>query len=175
MKIAEEFIDYLRANELRITTAESCTAGMIIALLADIPGSGSLMDCGYVVYSIEAKKRLLQVKQSTIDSYNLTSEEVAREMASGALYDSTANAAIATTGVAGPDPVDGIAPGTVCICWAFQDKNKKVHSFSETKQFAGDRPKFRTVAARYALTQFAHYHQKARSTLTPKRITASKK
>lgn len=164
MKTAEAFIDYLRINDLRISTAESCTAGMIVALLADIPGSGSLMDCGYVVYSVEAKKRLLQVKQSTIDTFNLTSEEVAREMARGALHDSTANSAIATTGVAGPDPVDGIAPGTVCICWAFQDKSQKIHLFSETKLFDGDRPKLRTIAARYALLRFRHYHKQCAAT-----------
>lgn len=161
MKEAEAFIDYLRAHELRLTTAESCTAGMIIALLADIPGSGALMDCGYVVYSPEAKKRLLQVKQSTIDRFNLTSEEVAREMALGALRDSTANAAIATTGVAGPEPIDGITPGTVCFAWAFQHKNKTPRIFSQTQHFSDDRPTLRTVAARYALRQFSQFHRLA--------------
>ncbi|HEY3700058.1 MAG TPA: CinA family protein [Spongiibacteraceae bacterium] len=162
MQEAAAFIDYLRAHELRLTTAESCTAGMIIALLADIPGSGALMDCGYVVYSPEAKKRLLQVKQSTIDRFNLTSEEVAREMALGALHDSTANAAIATTGVAGPEPIDGIAPGTVCFAWAFQHRDKTSRVFSQTQRFSGDRPTLRTVAAHYALHQFPQFHRLAK-------------
>jgi len=158
MKEAEQFIDYLKQHELRLSTAESCTAGMIIALLADIPGSGSLMDCGYVVYSEQAKKRLLNVRQETIDKYTLTSEEVAREMALGALHDSTANAAIATTGITGSEPMDGIAPGTICFAWGFQTENS-TRIFSETQHFDGDRPTLRHVAACYALQRFSHFHQ----------------
>ena len=164
MKEAEQFIDYLRQHKLRLSTAESCTAGMIIALLADIPGSGSLMDCGYVVYSKEAKKRLLNVKQETIDKYTLTSEEVAREMALGALQDSTANAAIATTGIAGPESMDGIPPGTVCFAWAFSFDEEHLdgepHVFTQTQHFAGDRSQLRTLAARHALQQFADFHRR---------------
>src|SRR5690606_27436565 len=118
--IAAQVVNYLRQNSLILTTAESCTAGLIIALLSDAEGCGSVLECGYVVYSVPAKKRLLNVKQATIDQYNLTSEAVAREMAFGALHDSTANIAVATTGVAGPDPVDGIPAGTICFAWGLQ-------------------------------------------------------
>lgn len=156
---AQRFIAYLRKHKLCLVTAESCTAGMIIALLADVPGSGSLMDCGYVVYSEPAKKRLLGVKKKTIARYTLTSEEVAREMALGALHDSTGNAAIATTGITGPEPMDGIPPGTICFAWAFQ-KNGFITQFSETKHFRGERAELRTIAAQYALRRFAHYHRR---------------
>src|SRR5690606_24334352 len=133
----EDTIAYLRQHKLRLTTAESCTAGKIIQLLANVPGCGSLMDCGYVVYSVQAKKRLLNVSQDTIDRCNLSSEAVAREMAEGALLDSTANAAIATTGVAGPEPMDGIPPGTVCFAWGFQRHALRI--FTQTRHFEGDR------------------------------------
>ncbi|MCP6134557.1 CinA family protein, partial [Klebsiella pneumoniae] len=68
------------------------------------------MESGYVVYSPSAKQRLLGVSEATIERYGLTSEAVAWEMARGALKDSAATVAIATTGVAGPAPQSGIAP-----------------------------------------------------------------
>lgn len=166
---AQRFIDYLQANKLCLATAESCTAGTIIALLADIPGSGSLMDCGYVVYSEAAKKRLLDVKRETIERFTLTSEEVAREMAIGALRDSDANAAIATTGIVGSEPMDGIPPGTICFAWAFDlpnaQRKKQLSVFSETRRYQGERPELRNIAARHALERFAHFHQLALSAI----------
>jgi len=59
MSIAKETIEYLRQHSLIITTAESCTAGEIVMLLSEVPGSGELIECGYVVYSPQAKQRLL--------------------------------------------------------------------------------------------------------------------
>ncbi|WP_123567716.1 CinA family protein [Pseudomonas vranovensis] len=70
--------DYLQAHGLMLTTAESCTAGCIVALLSQIPGSGCVLESGYVVYSPEAKQRLLNVSADTIDRFGLTSEAVAR-------------------------------------------------------------------------------------------------
>ncbi|MEO4017160.1 CinA family protein, partial [Pseudomonas rossensis] len=114
MSISQSVVEYLRENDLLLTTAESCTAGKIVTLLAEIPHSGELIESGYVVYSPEAKQRLLNVSPDTIKTFNLTSCEVAREMALGALRDSTANVAVATTGILGPEDVDGIPAGTIC-------------------------------------------------------------
>lgn len=158
MDVAAAAIRYLRQQRLTLTTAESCTAGMVISLLAEVEGSGSLMDCGYVVYSPEAKKRLLGVRQHTIDTFNLTSEEVAREMAIGALHDSTASVAIANTGVAGPEPMDGIEPGTVCLAWAFHYA-KRNFVFSRTLHFEGDRQAVRLAAALYSMGEIERFHQ----------------
>jgi PncC family amidohydrolase len=157
---AADLVAYLRRYRLKLATAESCTAGMVISLLAEIEGSGSLMDCGYVVYSPEAKKRLLGVRQHTIDTFNLTSEEVAREMAAGALRDSTANVAISNTGVAGPDAMDGIEPGSVCLAWAFHYA-KQNFVFSCTRHFDGDRQAVRRAAAEYSILHIEHYHRAA--------------
>ena len=99
MNVSQTIVEYLRQHDLRLTTAESCTAGKIVTLLAEVPGSGDLIESGYVVYSSEAKQRLLNVNPHTIETFNLTSCEVAREMALGALLDSTANVAVATTGI----------------------------------------------------------------------------
>ncbi|AAY93953.1 CinA family protein [Pseudomonas protegens] len=160
MSIATDSIAYLREHSLVLTTAESCTAGAIVMALSKVEGSGELIECGYVVYSPQAKQRLLHVSAQTIETYNLTSVEVAEEMAAGALRDSTANAAIATTGILGPDDIDGIPAGTVCFAWAFQVQNK--HSlFSCRHQFHGSRCQVLKLATEYALTWLPHYHARA--------------
>ncbi|HWL29048.1 MAG TPA: nicotinamide-nucleotide amidohydrolase family protein, partial [Burkholderiaceae bacterium] len=87
-KSIEEVAAFMKENSLMLVTAESCTAGLIAATLADIPGAGQLLDCAFVVYSPEAKQRCLSVRSETLDQFNLTSEEVAREMAHGALGNS---------------------------------------------------------------------------------------
>jgi nicotinamide-nucleotide amidase len=159
---AEEVMAYLKRHQLMLTTAESCTAGYTISLLAAAEGCGEHIESGYVVYSPEAKRRLLNVRQSTIDAIDacgLTSEEVAREMAAGALRDSTANVAIANTGIAGPDPVDGIPPGTVCFAWGFQHRDELI-LFSRTIRFPGDRAAVRRGAAEYSIDNLSHFHSK---------------
>ncbi|UZE21185.1 CinA family protein [Pseudomonas sp. B21-056] len=160
MTVAQSLVDYLRDHDLRLTTAESCTAGQIVTLLAEVPGSGSLIESGYVVYSPEAKQRLLGVSPRTIDTFNLTSREVAQEMALGALHDANANVAVATTGILGPDDMDGIPAGTVCFAWAFEIKGKRA-LFSRQERFFGTRGQVQLWAAEHALLQLRHFHQRA--------------
>lgn len=76
--------DYFDEYQLRVVTAESCTAGLVAATLGDMPGCGSWFECGFVTYSPEAKFRFLGVKPETVEKFNLTSEQVAREMVEGA-------------------------------------------------------------------------------------------
>ncbi|KTD22869.1 putative 17.2kDa protein, CinA-related competence damage protein [Legionella lansingensis] len=161
MKKLKKVLDYLKEKDLILTTAESCTAGQIIHLLANYAGSGECLDAGYVVYSESAKKRLLGVKQKTIDTFTLTSEEVAREMVEGALHNSEANVVIATTGIAGPDSINGIPPGTICFGWGF-DLGKKLVIYSETKRFKGTKTQILNLAAKYALVKIPFYHTQLR-------------
>lgn len=157
----QSVLRYLEDNRLKLVTAESCTAGMIASTLADAPGSGQWLECAFVTYSEQAKMRCLGVKQDTIERYNLTSEEVAREMAEGALACTCANVAIADTGVAGPGPGEGgIAPGTICFAWSF-DNNGKIATFTETRRFDGDRNDVRKAGTEYALKRIWHYHNQA--------------
>ena len=58
MAIADDTVEYLRENSLVLTTAESCTAGKIVTLLSEVEGSGEFIECGYVVYSPQAKQRV---------------------------------------------------------------------------------------------------------------------
>lgn len=160
MSIANQTVDYLRRHSLILTTAESCTAGEIVMLLSAVQGSGDLIECGYVVYSPQAKQRLLHVSPDTIEIFNLTSVEVAREMALGALRDSTANVSVATTGILGPEDVDGIAAGTVCFAWAFQLAEEHC-VFSRQQWFPGTRCEVQSAASEYALQQLPHFHRRA--------------
>lgn len=160
MNVSQSVVEYLRQNDLLLSTAESCTAGKIITLLAEVPHSGDLIESGYVVYSPEAKQRLLNVSPETIETFNLTSCEVAREMASGALRDSTANVAVATTGILGPEDVDGIPAGTICFAWAFQTAQGR-RVFSQQSRFFGTRSEVQLLAAEHALKLLPHFHQRA--------------
>ncbi|WP_130930757.1 CinA family protein [Pseudomonas sp. Sample_24] len=162
MSIADDTVEYLRDNALVLTTAESCTAGKIVTLLSEVEGSGEFIECGYVVYSPQAKQRVLHVSPRTIETFNLTSVEVAREMALGALRDSTANVAVATTGILGPEDVDGIPAGTICFAWAFQSSGEHC-LFSHEHRFIGSRCEVQTQATEYALQWLPHFHRRLMS------------
>lgn len=142
--------EYMKRHRLVLVTAESCTAGLIASRLAEVPGAGKLLECAYVVYSPAAKQRCLDVKKETIERFNLTSEEVAREMATGALARSDSNLAVSNTGVT-DDTDPAIPPGTQCFAWAFRRPDGRIEVHSETRRFDGDRNEIREKAADFAL------------------------
>lgn len=151
-------LDYLKAHKLTLTTAESCTAGRMAALLSEKSGTGEVLESSFVVYSPTAKQRILGVQATTIETFGLTSEEVAHEMAAGALIDSPVKVSIATTGVAGPDAEDDIPPGTVCFAWAFA--GQPIVMFTRTHRFFGDRLTVIQQAALYGLQNLPECHQR---------------
>jgi nicotinamide-nucleotide amidase len=99
---AERLMHRLCEAELTVATAESCTGGMLAALLTDIEGAGHGFDRGFVTYSKEAKSDLLGIDGDLLDHNDAVSETVARAMADGALSRSSAEIAIGVTGFAGP-------------------------------------------------------------------------
>lgn len=102
VKEAAELLDTCRSRGLKIATAESCTGGLIAAILTEVPGSSDVFERGFVTYSNEAKTEQLGVPAEMIAKNGAVSEEVARAMANGALNHSRADIAVAVTGVAGP-------------------------------------------------------------------------
>ncbi|WP_414897635.1 CinA family protein [Rhodovulum sp. YEN HP10] len=104
-----------RAAGLVIATAESCTGGMISAAITDVPGSSAVFDRGFVTYSNAAKQAMLGVLSETLEAHGAVSEEVAAEMASGALAHSAADLAVAVTGIAGPGGSEFKPEGRVCF------------------------------------------------------------
>jgi nicotinamide-nucleotide amidase len=103
-----------------VSTAESCTGGMVAAAITDVPGSSQVFDRGFVTYSNAAKQAMLGVRPETLAAHGAVSQEVAREMAEGALARSAATLAVAVTGIAGPGG-SGLKPeGRVCFALAAQ-------------------------------------------------------
>ena len=147
--------DFCIKNGIKVVTAESCTAGLMAATIAQTPGSSAWLDSGYVVYTAEAKIRMLGVSPDTIARFDITSEAVACEMALGALERSTATLAMAVTGLAGPGGgTVSIPVGTVCMAWAFRDRDV----VTLTRVFEGDRNSIRQQVVDLMLSQAPSYY-----------------
>jgi nicotinamide-nucleotide amidase len=101
-EIAVLTLDAFRSAGMRISTAESCTGGLISALLTSVPGSSDVFDRGFVTYSNESKVQMLGVPARLISEDGAVSASVASAMANGALAVSEADSAVAVTGIAGP-------------------------------------------------------------------------
>ncbi|MBD9529028.1 CinA family protein [Paracoccus sp. PAR01] len=123
---AADILDLARMRGVMIATAESCTGGLIIGRLTDVPGSSRAVDRGFVTYSNAAKIEMLGIRPETLDVYGAVSEEIAAEMASGALKRSQAGIAVAVTGIAGPGGSDHKPEGRVCFgladAWGIRTK-----------------------------------------------------
>ncbi len=133
---------------LRIATAESCTGGMLAAALTDIPGSSAVFERGFVTYTNTAKSEMLGVREATLAAHGAVSEQVAREMALGALVNSDAEIAVAVTGIAGPGGSEFKPEGRVCFGLA-TDRG----CITETVEFgAPGRDAVRRVARNHALS-----------------------
>jgi nicotinamide-nucleotide amidase len=99
---AAVLLDKCRSRGFKIATAESCTGGMVAALLTSIAGSSDVFDRGFVTYSNESKKRMLSVSDEVISEFGAVSRECSLAMVHGAIFESAATLAVSITGVAGP-------------------------------------------------------------------------
>ena len=141
-----------RARGVMIATAESCTGGLIIGRLTDVPGSSDAVDRGFVTYSNAAKIQMLGIRPETLDAHGAVSEDIAAEMASGALVNSQAGIAVAVTGIAGPGGSEHKPEGRVCFGLARKGRVTRV----ETVEFgARGRAKVREASMRHALQLLA--------------------
>ena len=113
--ISKDILDLARERGVMIATAESCTGGMVAVVLTDVPGSSSVVERGFVTYSNAAKIEMLGVSTDTLSAHGAVSEEVAREMADGALAHSRAQLAVSITGIAGPGGSEHKPEGRVCF------------------------------------------------------------
>jgi PncC family amidohydrolase len=111
-----EIINKLKAAGLKLVTAESCTAGLVAASLANVPGASAALWGGYVTYTLEAKEAMLGIERALLDKFGAVSREPAGAMAQAALEKSSADIAVSVTGLAGPDGDGSSNPvGTVWI------------------------------------------------------------
>ena len=99
---ADKVLELACDTELMLATAESCTGGLLAALLTDVPGCSHAFERGFVVYTHEAKAQMLDIELERIEKLGAVSKEIAIEMAHGALRRSEADVALSITGFAGP-------------------------------------------------------------------------
>lgn len=144
---ATVLLDACRERNVKLATAESCTGGLIAAVLTTIAGSSDVLERGFVTYSNAAKIELLGVPAELIRERGAVSEPVAQCMAQGALAHSHADIAVSVTGVAGPGGGSAEKPvGLVCIGLA----QRNGPTFSQHHVFPGDRTAIRAAAVEQA-------------------------
>jgi nicotinamide-nucleotide amidase len=145
-------LNLARARGVKIATAESCTGGMISAALTDLAGSSDMFDRGFVTYSNAAKMAMLGVRAETLAAFGAVSEDVAAEMADGALARSDAALAVSVTGIAGPGGSDVKPEGRVCFGLAMTGRA----TLTETVEFGPlGRSQVRAATVQHALTLLA--------------------
>ena len=102
MVIEEKIVQVLKNKGYTITTAESCTGGLLAGRILNVSGASAVYNEGHITYSNEAKERLLGVSHDTLEQFGAVSEQIAAEMALGAARVASANVGLSTTGIAGP-------------------------------------------------------------------------
>lgn len=115
MKEASTVVALLRQKGLTLSTAESCTGGLLSAAITAIPGASSVFPCGITAYAAECKQQLLSVPEELLREQGTVSADTAAAMATGVRQSANTSLGVAVTGVAGPDPTEGKPVGTVFI------------------------------------------------------------
>jgi nicotinamide-nucleotide amidase len=124
---AKSLLADLQRHALLISTAESCTGGLLTGVLTEVPGASAMVERGFITYSNAAKTEMLGVPVDLIARYGAVSEEVARAMAEGALTNTPAHIAVSVTGIAGPDGGSPEKPvGLVYLGVASQGESTRV-------------------------------------------------
>ena len=147
MSQAAQVLDAARARRVMIATAESCTGGLIAGARTEVPGSSDEFDRGFVTYSNAAKMQMLGVRAETLDTHGAVSEQVAAEMAQGALRQSDAGIAVSVTGIAGPGGSEHKPEGRVCF-----GISQPFGTFTQTVEFGAiGRHRVRAATIEHAL------------------------
>ena len=148
MENAEKLVNLLIEKKLHITTAESCTGGMVASRIVDVANASKVFNVAYVTYANEAKEKYLNVDSKTIEKYGVASEDVTKQMALGALKEANADISIVTSGIAGPTGGTEYKPvGMVCFGVGIKD-----NVYTSTKYFGNiGRNKVRSMATEYII------------------------
>ena len=148
MTLEESIVALLKEKNLTLTTAESCTGGMLSARLTNVSGVSEVFKQGFVAYSNRAKRKLLDVKKNTLKTYGAVSEKTAKEMAKNGAFITGSDICVSITGLAGPDGGTETTPvGLVYIACAYQNE-LRIREF----HFKGNRQKIRELSTVNALT-----------------------
>ena len=126
MSIEQEFGQILLDKNLTISTAESCTGGLVSSLLTDIPGSSAFITLNVVTYANEIKHKILNVSLETLNTHGAVSKECATEMVLGLKQLTNSDVCLATTGIAGPSGGTKDKPVGLCYVAFLYDNNLKI-------------------------------------------------
>ena len=145
-QVAEAAIRLLVARAQTVATAESLTGGLVAAALTSVPGASAVFRGGIVAYAADLKASLLDVPADLLRQHGTVHPDVAVAMADGARKRLASDFGLATTGVAGPDPVDGLTVGTVHIC-----VSTTAGSRGQLLELTGDRQQIRQSTVAHVL------------------------
>lgn len=138
----------LKSHGMMLATAESCTGGGVAQAITEVAGSSAWFERGFVTYSNQSKQQMLGVREATLAQHGAVSEMTVREMAEGALLNSSAQVSVAVSGIAGPDGGTEDKPvGTVWFAWAV----KQGETNAQRYQLDGNRAEVRSQALQIAL------------------------
>ena len=146
LAMAERILEACRARGLKVTTAESCTGGLVAALLTEIPGSSDVVDRAFVTYSNAAKEAMLGVPTRTLERHGAVSRQTASAMARGALDESDADIAVAVTGIAGPGGGTAKKPVGLVHFYALARDGRKVRREKRYGKIGRHKIRMRSVA-----------------------------
>ena len=148
---AERILQAARQRKLKIATAESCTGGLVAALLTEIAGSSDVVDRAFVTYSNEAKQAMLGVPTRTLERYGAVSRQTASAMARGALANSDADIAVAITGIAGPGGGSAKKPVGLVHFYALARDGRKIRREKRYGRIGRAKVRMRSVAEAAAM------------------------
>lgn len=131
MNIEDRVVKQLKENKMLLTTAESCTGGLVAASIVNVSGASEVFHQGYITYCDDAKNSILCVEKEILDKYKAVSPQVACKMALGALDIANADISVSVTGVAGPSTEDGKPVGLVYIGVASRTGSDYSDTFNE--------------------------------------------
>lgn len=146
LAIEDVICKYLIDNNLTLSTAESCTGGMLSSRIVNISGVSKSYKAGYITYSNEAKIKSLNVKRETLEKYGAVSEQTAIEMALGCAKEAETDIAISITGIAGPNGQSDEKP----VGLVYTGLYIKGNLYCKKMNFSGDRQRIRRFATNYA-------------------------
>ena len=149
-QMAEAILAEATRKGVMIVSAESCTGGLIMGCLTDVPGSSAVVDRGFISYSYDSKINDLGVDKDLLEKTGAVSSEVALQMANGALKNSKAQLAVSATGIAGPGGATENKPVGLVYIGVANSKTGK--SYAIKNLFGGDRSAVRLSTVETALT-----------------------
>jgi len=147
MTLEEKVVLELQAKGYTLTTAESCTGGLLAGRILNVSGASAVYNEGHITYSNEAKERLLGVKHDTLQQFGAVSKETAAEMARGAALSAKADVGLSTTGIAGPTGGNPEKPVGLVYVGCYYNGEVTVKEC----RFEGDREQNRNAAVEAAL------------------------